>query len=1648
MVDVITNTMPRATSSKLSVAQDYEQNKESGNFIYDENKKRSEEEKNVNVELPQARPESVTPPTVDDTEGDRSVTPPIVDDTEGDRSVVPPTVEDTEGVTRPIIRGPSESASFKDLRRETRKKELRSDFLPPIVTPRGITSYEGQKAGLDTGEMREEAEKDLIKQRSIITVDQLKQAIIDNDIPKELSQAEKDEVESAYIIGSQPDATQEEKKEAELALKDTTNLINLIRKDIGETQPSIAFSRDMSQFNPTEKAEQLASLGDFDLYNQQKYYFESRKELYKVVKGVAKGTSRKNQALIEQILLDNITTGEFWDTTIEGLNEITRGTLQLPNLVFDGGYSAIKAVIDWSTSENKSLSEAWDDTKEHRDKINKIWGDALETIDAGSLSSVMNDVIYQSLKRKMDNGEISEERFKELTQIRVDKINTVDGRQVVSTEIQDLNFVDENEAQIFLNEAINQMTVAERYGMIALETFLTVGGMAKLNIRSGLKNLKELETETAKIRAKKIKEGDLSYTKPQSTLKLYSKMRTEKLIDEFDDKKIERALRFKSSQAQFEGMRKELRRLKDELKSDEFQKLGPTNSTFIKKKREIKSLEGKIFRNFVFGNTVPVLKESLEIALPAAVTQLIATELLAGEDGMLDFYSAQGLGALIHMAGGVRVPFAKGITLGGVIKAPARYIKNQALPSIGKTILDIAGIRRLEKVNSSIPSIFKAQDLNDYEQLVFNQIGRKLTRSERKGAEYIFRMIPYLGKEDTEKLLANIDSQIDLEDAILKYFPESERKELGQMIAAPFAQVSDLSFLKGAYAMSGYELSAADISSWDRIKQLQDIADREDETVKFLAIAVDKLRQKLINRTDIENPEAVEKFIEKYQRIVDEHEIESIERNARLNEDIININEIAFLDLDGKITPKTAENLLNASVKSRMKVNKELTYGQALEEQIEENYKLLLERGEKIKQSRKSNDHFDAQDQFFELVMETHIQSYYARGKQGYGSVDKMALSKKKLINLSDLAFQYKEMAQEQTPLSKFFNSKSIFWDSTINQKLLVSMERMAKRTLDELDDQELVTKIKAMAYNPKSDYHIPGYDGNSMDLMLLFQEIGDVKSFNATPSEAMDLLAAFKDFSLRQKDPNIQRLFSQQVSTLKNMILEQYPEFGQALEAANENYKREVFDRVSGSGPLTDFIKSKDRTTNVGETGATFYRNTYKAGRTPDKILRPLINNIEKFMKDKDPDIGKDIRNEFNNIKFQMSDFVDGNPSPVFNLDDPRQNTKFELLKAMLEEQIFARWGDKVTTQLANIDPRIRKQLNEKNGGYDFKANNREALDLLTELSTVPVIKNGEKGQAVLLDFSKLIENEKDIVKLVGENKQTLEQYDKFKITTNAKINNILKTEQQVVKLRDQTLVKLQKLTNTDAGGFYEKYVLNGTVENLRELRRQALTKKINVDGKPVAGMEEKDFQDAILYLFTNGMFERAGRQVTSGVNKYKIKKFDGTYAPAIGFVNPETIMDDFSRKNVKAIYEDILGVDHAKFMVDLMDLVDREKQLAQNIAKIGGVVRPITGNELISRGFNLARGMVSPTYVAAEIALRLATGAGIEMLKLAAQNKEAARLIQKMIQYPEKLQKVELDKATLLMRDFLITEFAQRGLTVPDAVYEEFGVQEEETN
>ena len=227
MVDVITNTMPKNVSSKLSAEEDYEQNKESGNFVYQGNKERSEEEKNVNVEMPKPRPQ---PPTVDDTVGDKSIPVPQPDDTEGDKSITPPSVDDTEDVTKPIIRKAEDTVS--------KSQGMIVGFEPSL--PGLVSEVDGAKAGLDNENLASRAKKDLVLQKSGISEAELINDVNNGNAIAELDNDERGKLEYAIDIMNEPTSTDGEKKTAQNILDSSIDIVNSTR---GQEGVKVGFSR-------------------------------------------------------------------------------------------------------------------------------------------------------------------------------------------------------------------------------------------------------------------------------------------------------------------------------------------------------------------------------------------------------------------------------------------------------------------------------------------------------------------------------------------------------------------------------------------------------------------------------------------------------------------------------------------------------------------------------------------------------------------------------------------------------------------------------------------------------------------------------------------------------------------------------------------------------------------------------------------------------------------------------------------------------------------------------------------------------------------------------------------------------------------------------------------------------------------------------------------------------------------------------------------------------------------------------------------------------------------------------------------------------------------------------------------------------------
>ena len=141
-------------------------------------------------------------------------------------------------------------------------------------------------------------------------------------------------------------------------------------------------------------------------------------------------------------------------------------------------------------------------------------------------------------------------------------------------------------------------------------------------------------------------------------------------------------------------------------------------------------------------------------------------------------------------------------------------------------------------------------------------------------------------------------------------------------------------------------------------------------------------------------------------------------------------------------------------------------------------------------------------------------------------------------------------------------------------------------------------------------------------------------------------------------------------------------------------------------------------------------------------------------------------------------------------------------------------------------------------------------------------------------------------------------------------------------------------------------------------------------------------------------------------------------------------TIVSDLDNPNVTAILEEFMDDDHIAFLQDIGEYMMYASGTSANAFKPKNQLNAININNVISRAFNIARGMVSPTYVATEFALRLMTQNDINALSLAASDKEAAKIMQKILETPGEITDNDVKTLGTVIKSLLARTMAKKGI------------------
>lgn len=1569
----------------------------------------------------------ITPEKKPDEEGDIKEVQ-SVDDTE----FVAPKKEDLTVVKTEEVE--KASAVKKDFKVEDTKKFVKAGMLQDVLpSPKGIVTEKDEVAGLPKGtELSRTAKEDIEEQRKPSgTLQEFLGKLENNEPIPELAPEARTRLDRVYSLSKDP-RFENEKSKYDTIINNAFTAFQSIKKKEG---PEIPFARG-------DAVAVTADNNNLALREKQERYAEGRIEVAKIISGTFKKLnekypdlqlSRKDELRVEQAIIDRVTTGDFFNTLTETLSETQRG------LIFDlpkfSGEAAIGAFIGKDMIDNGStFTEAWDASKEERENWVKAHKEMFNYMGGELLSDQVNSVIIEELEKQIDKpGGITRARFKELTEITDPNGNVIGQREFVSRE----------KAEELLFESIDQLGASERFFMIYLENILGMSTFAKLSGTAGKLALNKLERKVEKLRPTKVK-GDpyKGMSLKQKAYEINREGETLALNDKF--------LEIGFGQQKVSNT---LQRLKDQKKDliRDRKKLPKGSLEYKKLTNTINTIRGKLFRNYTYTlGAYPIFKEGLAISAPASLAQFAVAEYLtSGDDPLLDYYSAQAMGAISYALGGRYL-----VKVGGNVVSNIGAIVTGKAPTLHNTMSSVLSLGSL--IPGVPKQLFLDGNIIKFEEFLKGQ-GKRLTYKQRRAIEYVFKLAENMSEENMDLVIDSIEEYAKLEARIIKSFDANPeiKKKVENSLQTTFASLTSLGWLRGLSKVSKSNVDVSDIATLKSVDGMTTSIIEQEEMLKLGDRSINNLKEELSKKgVNFDTNEDVGKIIRGLEAALKRGQTELIKDQTQAS--VLVRDTLNLILKDPKATDFTSEEfdtLINAGIKLGMKLEPDLNRGQVIEKIMNNVHKSMLERVEIMKENRLSLDYRKNVNVLTEDLMESILIRSYANGKVGYKEFDKAMEAEGKTVNvlplLKSLIEKRSELETVKTPLSKYFTAKGNFLGGPLANKLRASLKEMGVRTLRSKFSTETIEKLKTLhrqetIIDPTTKLErvntkFISEDADELDIAMYYSDSEEdtFEAFLALPSEVMDVQAAFRNYAFRTNNIQLSREVKAFETEIDDLITEAAGDLKSMQQSAKDIYRSNIFDRLrDGSGPLSIYNKSKSDITPLRtekgqkrpeDTRAVFTKES------PSQLFNPIIQKVNKYIKNPDdPLLAEDIAKETKKIFTQLSDRK--NFKEIFDMDDPSSADAFNITKEVINEMVYTGWANKIVKSIETITPRAKVILNQETGGYDFKNLDIEKLNELSSLTNVKVLRNGKEVNEPLIDFAKMISDEKDIVRQMKRHKVLQTQYNRFKNKMEARLKAVSGGEQQLKALEQNYRNKLRefgKYRNPEQ--FFKKYVEEGDLTGIQELKSDLLAL-----GAEDIEKYSKEIDNVMTKLVLEGLLAKGERRIQKG---RFFSKIDGGKSAVYAYDSPEKIIEAIDNPNTRSILNEVMDQDHINDLKDVMTYLKNTTQDPESVGMFPKTFKEIkfSTTEVLSRVYNLARGMVSPAYVASEFAVRVSLNASVDMVKMAAGDPDAAKVLKDVLLYPENMNKVKLNEFGILMQDFLVSELARANVTeLPELLLE----------
>ena len=631
-------------------------------------------------------------------------------------------------------------------------------------------------------------------------------------------------------------------------------------------------------------------------------------------------------------------------------------------------------------------------------------------------------------------------------------------------------------------------------------------------------------------------------------------------------------------------------------------------------------------------------------------------------------------------------------------------------------------------------------------------------------------------------------------------------------------------------------------------------------------------------------------------------------------------------------------------------------------------------------------------------------------------------------------------------PLTFMFSGGREFFGRAGGDALEKTFEKMAERGLQETfqaaaekagTSGEQAARLMLETALENGDIKTPSYAELAVFMIdNAAEESGDVfKYFKATPEEAEDVYRYFRDRAASldpDKSGEIARSFT---SVIDKAFEDTDPQLARLVRQARDNYQKVMGYQMDKGRYMSDVLNSRQRrdvTEQAPEEGAHFYRNIQGRPEAPfiriSKAFQKLADTTDEV---RIIELKDEIAEQKNRIMFFLGAKRNSNGEYAFDLRNSRQRRAADAAQSMMEALIGKRMiaqfrnetkaMSEVRTLLSGESPETARDavlaIQEGKAEYDFSRAKR--ITDAEKILTVPVIEaDGSDGVRVLGRSDQVRGFTVTMDDLLRESDEAKITFRKIKEDVEDKGSIIRIAAQQEVDASNAALKKMERIEalTQRPQDFFDNVFEGQTVGSIDD----------TVARFKAGGMSEEEINTGLKYMYIRGLYGKAGMRYNKMIGQ----------ADAIQEVaDINVLIDHVGDKTKRAIMSRILGEDHTKELEDMAEWAKFASGDGYGF-RASPDTRGMSIDSMFARVFNLARGMVSPLYLATETSARLMLARNQTLVNLALTDREAARIINNILVRPESAQipVSELEALAARMQNYIATDLITSGGEIPN--------------